>query len=195
MAVYNQPLFDDIIGNLLSQYLEYVKNDPYKEAIVLLNDTIRYFRSICVNYQHSFWNDNSKWVLRNVKLRNSRIIMYAGLLFLILNASKHQTTQDSKIEYIKANISLTPLERIVSVYKDNNSLGFKKILGLYDFFLRKINDPEIREALQADYNDRHRNPYYLELKVTSENLQTELTRFIFAQKNNWTDLIYEYIIF
>jgi hypothetical protein len=109
--------------------------------------------------------------------------------------SKKQTTKDNKLDYIFKHIFETPLEKIVGVYKDNHDLGYKKVMGLYDLFLKKINDQSIRESLQIDYTDRHKNPFYLELKVTAENLQTELTRFIYSPKNMWTDRIYEYMIF
>lgn len=194
-CIYNEQHYQNIINGILEKYLDYVIKDPFKEAIFLLNDTIRYFRSICVSYENSFINDNSKWVLRNVKLRHSRVIMYAGLLFLILNASKRFKGVDTKLAYIKDHINETPLEKIIGVYQENNDLGYKKVLGLYDFFLKKINDETTRTSLQADYSERHQNPIYLELKVTSENLQTELTRFIFSPKNNWTERIYEYLIF
>ena len=194
-AVYNSVLFENTINQFLENYLTLIQVDSYKEAIFMLNDTIRYFRSICVHYQYSFSKEQDKWVLRNAKLRHSRIVMYAGLLFTILNASKHQTIADNKLDYIKSIIFKSPLERIVSVYQDNNDLGYRKVLSVYDLFLKKINNTSIRKELQADYDDRHNNSHYLELKVTSESLQTELSRFIFSQKHKWTDLIYEYLIF
>ncbi len=70
-----------------------------------------------------------------------------------------------------------------------------RILGIYDIFIRKISDANIRASLRSDYEERYSNPYYSELKVNSDSLQTELTRFIFAQKGKWTDHIYEYLIF
>ena len=118
--------------------------------------------------------------------------MYAGLLLLVMNASKNRT---DKFGYISSKIHLTPIEKIIHVYSDNNAPNIDRVLGPYDMFLRKISDPEIRQALQADYDNRYLNPYYADLKVNSDGLQTELTRFIFARKGIWSDLIYEYLIF
>lgn len=191
-AIYNEDLYKSTVRIILEKYLEYVIKDPKKEALFLLNDLIRYFRSIAVNYQHNFWKDNQKWVIRNVKLRHSRVLIYAGLLLLILNGSKHI---DDKFDYFHKHIHLTPIEKILSVYIDNKDYTYERLLGAYDIFLGKINDSEVRSALQADYNDRYQNPHYAQLKVTSDMFISELTRFIFAQRKNWTPQIMEYLIF
>jgi len=193
--LYNETLYRNVVDRILRKYLALVIDDPSKEALFFINDIIRYFRTICVNYEFNFWKEEDKWVMRNVKLRHSRILMYAGLLFLVLNASKHTEHDDSKLAYILPRIELTPLEKIAHVYKDNHDHSASRVYSIYDVFLRKVSDPEIRKALRADYEDRYSNPYYVELKVTSDALQTELTRFIFAQKGRWTEQVFEYLVF
>lgn len=190
--IYNESMYRSAVDQFLTKYLELVIADPPKEAIFMLNDIIRYFRSICTNYQFNFWREEERWVIRNIKLRHSRIIMYAGLVLLVMNASKNRT---DKFGYISSEIHLTPIEKIIHVYSDNNDPNIDRVLGHYDVFLRKISDPEIRQALQVDYDDRYLNPYYADLKVNSDSLQTELVRFIFARKGSWADQIYEYLIF
>lgn len=193
--VYNEHLYRSTVDKLLRKYLRLLEGSPEKEALFLLNDIIRYFRSICVNYEFNFWKQEDKWVIRNVKLRHSRIVMYAGLLLLTLNASKYRSEQKTKFSYIAEHTFLTPIEKIVSVYQDNGDPSYRRVLGIYDIFTRKISDPTIRQALKADYEERYSNPYYSELKVNSDSLQTELSRFIFAQKGRWTDQIFEYLLF
>ena len=190
--IYNAAVYDRTVNSVLEKYLELVIEEPDKQAVFLLNDAMRYFRSICVNYQFTFWNEEEKWVLRNVKLRHSRLIMYAGLLLLVLNASKKA---DIKVEYLRKNIALTPLEKIVSVYRDNGDESAHRVVSMYEVFLKKISDPKVREALSADYNERYENAWYHELKTNSDNLQRELTRFIFERKRDWPAEIFEYLIF
>lgn len=189
--LFNDTLFNSAVDQILNKYLEFLQNEPEKEALFLINDLIRYFRGICVHYQYNFWRQEEKWTLRNVKLRHSRIVMYAGTLLLLMNASKKK----DKIKYIKEKMLWTPLERISHVYEDNNDKGFEKVLSSYEVFLRKISDPEIRRTLILDYNDRYDNPHYLELKVGSELLRSELTRFILARRKEWSSQVLEYIIF
>jgi len=190
--IFNEEMFNTIADEILSKYLEYVIKEPTKEAIFLMNDLIRYFRSIAVNYQYNFWKNNEKWTIRNVKLRHSRILMYAGTLLLILNASK---LREKKFEYIKQHFRLTPFEKVVSVYLDNNDFNFSRLIGAYDIFLGKLNSSEIRKQLQVEYDDRYKNPHYAELKVTSDTFIAELTRFIFSKRGTWSEEVFEYLIF
>lgn len=190
--LYNQDLYNRIIGELLDKYLDLVKNHPHKEAVFLMNDLIRYFRSIAVNYQNTFWREGEKWTLRNVKLRHSRVLIYAGLLLPILNASKNQT---DKYGYLLKFMKLTPMERVVNVYRDNSDNNFGKLLNIYDVFLFKLNVKETRENLKVDYEQRYSNPVYKELKINSDSFMSELTRFVFAQRGKWTEHAFEYLIF
>lgn len=116
--IYNFNLCDKITNEILVKYMDLHRDAPEKEAVILLNDLIRFFRYICANYQYKSWHDGEKWVLRNVKLRHSRVVMYAGLLFVILNASKNEYRLSKEI-YIKNMMRLTPVERITNIMREN----------------------------------------------------------------------------
>src|SRR6185436_13433920 len=88
--IFNERVYRSAIDQILGRYLDLVRQDPRKDPLVLMNDLVRYFRSICVNYHFNFWRQQEKWGLRNVKLKHSRIILYAGLLFLVVNSTKHR---------------------------------------------------------------------------------------------------------
>ena len=194
-TLYNDEKFRDVIKRILERYLGDVITDPTKECVFFLNDLIRYFRSICVNYQFNVWKEEQKWGMRNLKLRHSRVLIYAGLLFLILNASKGSKIGKSKLNYMLERMELTPLEKIANVYIDCGDHSLKRVLGIYNTFMHKMSDPRIRNDLRVDYDDRYNNPHYAELKVTSDALQTELTRFVLHHKFNWTEQIFEYLLF
>lgn len=55
--------------------------------VFLLNDLVRYFRTVCVNNQATSIREPHKRAIRNAKLRHSRIVMYCGLLFALARAS------------------------------------------------------------------------------------------------------------
>jgi hypothetical protein len=188
--IYNKQQCEEEQHKILDKYLEYLRDDPDKFPLYLMNDTIRYFRWICVNYQFSFWKEKEKWTLRNIKLRHSRVIMYAGMLLVLLNSSK---LKDKKT-YIAESLHLTPLERIVSVYKDNGC-SCDCVLEAYEFFLSMLNEEEVRSSLQVDYKDRSKNNYYEKLKLNSDKLQKELSDFIYNQRVKWPRQASEYLIF
>jgi hypothetical protein len=189
--IYNEQQCEKIQLEILDKYLEYLRNDPNKFPLYLLNDTIRYFRWICVNYQFSFWKENEKWTLRNIKLRHSRIVMYAGMLLVLLNSCKKS---NKKRDYIAESLRMTPLERIVSVFQDNGC-SCDSVLELYEYFLSMLNQKIVRDALQVSYEDRNKNSYYETLKLNSDKLQKELSNFVYNQRGNWSDEAFEYLVF
>ncbi|MCL2135498.1 MAG: hypothetical protein FWH37_08130 [Candidatus Bathyarchaeota archaeon] len=193
--IYNESFYEKAINDILDKYFDLHKNYPDKEAVILLNDLIKYFRYICMNYQFNFWNNEEKWVIRNIKLRHSRVVMYAGLLFVLLNASKYGK---NKTAYIKEKIKLTPIERIVSVLTENY-VDPSPLFECYDKYLGRINNAEVRKVFAADcpvkYTDRYKNPIFKELKINSDQLQTFLTNSVLGMKKNWTQKAFEYLIF
>jgi hypothetical protein len=191
--LYNPSFFKIIINNLIDHYLRSLRDEPDKEALLLLNDLIKYFRNICINVDFSFRNDKSQWGMRYIKLRHSRILIYAGLLFLILTSSK---LTDKKIAFLRDNIELTPLEKIYLAYTSNNDKHFSKIVDSYNFFLNTVMNKNVRLELSGlDYSSRCGCKYYVELKSNSDRLKAELTRFILDNRVQWTPEIFEYLIF
>ena len=204
LLLETQPLYREseyklIIDGIIKQYARhYVASDARKEWTFLMNDLMRYFRALCVNYQWDFENDPSKWPIRNVKLRHSRLIMYSGLLFLLGEASKERV---DKVSWLRERLRLTPLERLGWVYHENRDWNFHRVVGLYNVFLSRINGPDVRKALRSEatdpdfYIERSRNELYVELKANSDGLVAELLRFIFARRDVWSERFYEYLIF
>lgn len=202
LILETQPLYQDeeyenIINSIVTQYARhYVASDARKEWAFMMNDLMRYFRALCVNYQWDFENDPIKWPIRNVKLRHSRLIMYSGLLFLLGEASKERV---DKVTWLRERLRLTPLERLGWVYGENHDWNFHRIVGLYNVFLSRINSPDVRKSLRPEVNDtyieRFRNELYAELKANSDGLIAELLRFVFARRGAWSERFYEYLIF
>jgi len=190
--IYNVEFYDKVVNGILDKYFYLQRDYPDKEAVILLNDLIKYFRYICMNYQFKFWHDEEKWVVRNIKLRHSRVIMYAGLLFLLLNASKYRR---SKVKYIKEKIKLTPIERIAAVLTENDA-DPSPLFECYDKYLGIINNSEIRKSLVAvKYADRYKNPVFKELKTNSDQLQTFLTNSVLDMRGQWSPKAFEYLLF
>mgnify|MGYP002777861012 CR=1 FL=1 len=197
LLLESQPLYQDLnYSNLLDQIIDkyafYIQNDSTKEWTLLLNDLIRYFRSLAVNYQWDFDFEGQKWAIRNIKLRHSRLVMYAGLLLLLGEASKER--QD-KMTWLKQKLNFTPLERIAWVYEQSQDWNFFRIAGLYNVFLSNISDPTIRSQLNLDYQERYENEVFARLKANSDGLIAELLRFVLARRGDWTERFFEYLIF
>jgi hypothetical protein len=206
--LYKDDNYTDLINSIVDRYADkYVGTDSKKEWTLLLNDLIRYFRSLAVNYQWDFDNQVEKWAIRNVKLRHSRLVMYAGLLMLLGEASKER---DDKVFWLQQQLKRTPLERIAWVYEQNRDWNFYKVLGPYNVFLSRLNQPEVRRGLnfnpsdltapphdsgENSYDRRYSNEEFSNLKANSDGLISELLRFVLARRGNWTERFFEYLIF
>lgn len=212
LLLETQPLLNDtnytnLINSIVDRYADkYVKNDSTKEWTLLLNDLIRYFRSLAVNYQWDFDNEVEKWAIRNVKLRHSRLVMYSGLLLLLGEASKERK---DKVSWLQEPLKKTPLERIAWVYEKNSDWSFYKVLGPYNVFLSRLSDPDVRKKLNFNpsdltnphnggansYDNRYSNEEFSNLKANSDGLISELLRFVLARRGGWSERFFEYLIF
>lgn len=192
--IYRAECFDELLDQLFGRYSEYITADQDKEFAFLANDLMRYFRYICVNYQATFWRQNEKWALRNLKLRHSRIVMYAGLLFLLGEASKH--SGQNKVDAVRNHLQQTPLERLAWVYEQNHDNGFFRVLGLYNVFVSRLSDKKWREQLKdLEYEGRYNVGAFAEMKANSDAFVAELVRFIFARRGQWSERFFEYLFF
>lgn len=191
--VYKDENYTNLINEVVERYADkYVKQDPTKEWTFLLNDLIRYFRALAVNYQWDFDNDTEKWTLRNVKLRHSRIVMYSGLLTLLGEASKERK---NKVSWLQERLMLTPLERLAFVYEANEDWNFHRVAGLYNVFLSQLSIEAVRKKLNVSYSERYTNPDFAALKANSDGLVAELLRFVLSRRGYWSERFFEYLIF
>lgn len=185
--------YEKIISSIIHQYAKEVNGDPRKNFVYLTNDLMRYFRTICVNYQHTMSEEWGKWPIRNIKLRHSRVLMYFSLIAVLGHLSGYH--EKNKVEVLRWFIDMTPLERLFVVYHESNDTNFFRFAGAYDLFLRLMNEPHTRSALRdLEYNDRYTNKDFATLKANSDAIAAEITRFVFARQGQWSERFYEYLL-
>ena len=171
-----------------------VSSDNNKQWSYLLNDLIRYFRSLCVRTQ--WLSDPRQWILLNTKLRHSRLLAYAALLLLIGHSS---TIQHDKVAWLAARMRLTPLERIASVFLEYNcSAQFANIMHRYDTFLSAMDSRVFQhkpEQQALTWEDWLADSDYQSLKHNSSQLIGELLQFVLDRRDDWDARFFEYLIF
>ncbi len=146
----------------------------------LLNDLIRYYRSLCVQAN---WNQSQglgRWRMRNFKLAHSRVVMYAALLCLLGECSLNDT---APTEQLCDLLHLTPLERLAICYERAQQSGFERIARCYDRFLALSGDEEFRQAMQHGSEDTVL-PTHLQWHENAAELSEELSRFLGTQQQD-----------
>jgi predicted nucleotidyltransferase len=140
----NQDFFDEVLNALLGKYVrENITSHQF--ALFLLNDIIRYYRTICVDFEFKTVQDaNPKpWGTRNIKLVFSRKLLYFSGILVV--AETAQRSYSEKISTLKNLLSMPVIDRIATVCGPRSF----QALELYDSFLEQLSREEVRKSLDA----------------------------------------------
>ena len=132
-------------NEVLDRYLdESVK--AYRPPRFLLNDVVRYWRTICVDFAGKEHEGPKKWGLRNAKLRTSRKILFAGGLLPVLECFRLDLGEIR--EYLEGQLNMVPTDRIAQCFLVHNAVEpGARAFGAYDEFIWRMNDEEFRNDL------------------------------------------------
>jgi predicted nucleotidyltransferase len=165
--------YDRVIRQVLNRYI--IEDwgwiyDKVKVPRFLLNDIVRYWRTIAVDFGYKRKQRQGKgWALRTIKLRMSRKLTYAsGLLACfscyldphLQNEIKDTTTRDSNrthpvVLYLSKLMGQTPIDifsnTILMYDKTKPEILYKsakKVIDSYDQFISLIDNEETRNHLE-----------------------------------------------
>jgi hypothetical protein len=145
--LYNEAKFDLYRNEILKRYLS-DKISDHQFCRFLLNDLIRYYRTICVDFEHKTREQGKSWGTRNIKLIFSRKLLYfSGIL---VAAETWQQTYETKMDTLHKLLGMTAIRRVSAVCGDKAD----QALNAYGSFLKEISDPSIREMLETVPEDR-----------------------------------------
>lgn len=163
-------LHEGVVRAILDRYLGRERTIVLEEGKprvprFLLNDIVRFWRTMAVDYAAKQWRQNKKWALRNAKLRFSRKLLYAAGLLLcfkcelnyrpsgVLPASIFPDDPDPDtelVEYVFRQSRSTPLDALASALLAND-VSFstaRSCLESYDQFLAILDDENKRKYLE-----------------------------------------------
>jgi hypothetical protein len=137
-----------VLRTILDAYLAGERKDR-RPPRFLLNDVIRYWRTICVDFEaKARAGDGRKWALRQAKLRTSRTILFAGGLLPVLEC--HHVVADEAPATLLDQLTRPPTDRLAAAFLsyDAPDAG-ARTLGAYDRFLGLMDEPGVRAELEA----------------------------------------------
>jgi predicted nucleotidyltransferase len=179
-SICNKEVFNKYRNILITKYVE-ATSDGVGIDKFILNDIIRYYRTITTDFQYKVEQDGKSWGLRNIKLRFSRkLLYYAGVLTVA--AVNDLSSRSSRVEEISKLLDIPVLKRIhhiTNIYNkkdDGESVSVDSIFKYYDHFLKIISDEEKRKLLEniKKKEERLDSSIYMELSENSNRFTIEL---------------------
>lgn len=182
-CLYNYEQYKNLLNLVLEGYFNNraLRNENFP-CVFLLDDILRYWKTLCVNYEVSYHNDSNKIEMKKISLRFSRSLMiFSTVLNIIINKSSCMKESDFFI--------LSPLERLAKALGDlNDSMNeelFKEYLDLYYDFLCMKSENNILKKLEEDgrlrklYEEKgDRCMAILYRFINSEKISPDLKKFL-----------------
>lgn len=172
--LYGKERFDQYRLELLGKY---VKENDGDDRIpkFLLNDIIRYYRTITTDFEQKVTEDKKPWGIRQVKLRFSRKILYFSGIIAV--AESTQAGEAPKQEQLQRWFDYPGLERLYQAAPNQERV--QEVMALYSDFLGVISQPDHRKALEAlAREDRANSPLYQELRTKADTLSAQLDTWL-----------------
>lgn len=194
--------YSRVLRGILNRYIEQEishlnrSRTNYKVPRFLLNDVVRFWRTMAVDFASKQWERGGKgWGIRNAKLRFSRKLIYVSGLLTCFSCSLDSdlnlkiNLQGDKALYVVNHLKAikgTPLAVLASallLYDDSGDAS-KLIFTAYNEFLGILNDSEKRDRLgnlKAEASGE--DSLFGEIRRMSDAFQNGLDKFFFDSKD------------
>ena len=179
-SLYGDAHFASLRRQLMQAYIGKGSRDKAISRF-LLNDVIRYYRTIATDVQHKACVEQKDWGLRSIKLKFSRKLLYFAAIIAIAETAG-EPAREARIERMLALLELPALERlhaIASADPAEQTAGLaaktREIFAIYEFFLRQISAPaNRRELAELREEDREGSELYMALRQSSKTFSRTL---------------------
>jgi hypothetical protein len=177
---------------VLDRYLAESRTDR-RPPRFFLNDLIRYWRTIAVDFAGKHRDDDTKWGLRNAKLRTSRKMLFAGGLVPILRCSALR--REDVRDFLCAQLALPATDRVADAFLAAGLLDAGvRCLGAYDRWTGMAADAAVRDELASlDRSSAMSSATFVEVRRLAAELQNGLNALLF--ETSLAPAVREYAIF
>lgn len=171
-CLYNHGLFDEIRDALIDVYVKPDLGD-HQLARFFLNDLVRYWHTIAVDFEFKVSEGAKPWGVRNLKLTFSRKLLYFS--GIVMAAETAQKTRSAKKQALRRLASMSPIDRIKDVCGDEAD----RIFEWYGIFLERLSDDGFRKMADDQSEIRKdQSEDFRELKNLGQRFSWELERVL-----------------
>jgi hypothetical protein len=180
-AVAGRDDHERCFAQVLQAYLGHGVRD-YRPPRFLLNDLIRYWRTICVDFEgkrRGAGGDDPKYASRNAKLRTSRKVLFAGGLLPVLMCQAK--TAAEMPPFLTRQFAAPPTDRLAAAFILQGAVAEGvRALGAYDRWIGLLDDPAVREGLAAlRESTREASPLFAQIREIGDELQRGLLALLY----------------
>lgn len=172
-------LHQSLLGAIVDRYLvDYATPKPGVPRF-LLNDVVRYWRTIAVDYQAKRWEvARPDWGLRYLKLRVSRKLTFAATLAVVLLCTKAE--RDSLVDGFSMPV-LARLGRLVDRVEPARYDDVRELFRCADAFTGRLSDGAFRESMSKirTSEEAFRSDAFRDVYEVSKRLEASLERIFF----------------
>lgn len=173
--LYGEERYKTYRKELLRRYLKDHDKD-HSLPRFLLNDIIRYYRTITTDFEYKTTTAKKGWGLRALKLRYSRPLLYFG--GVVAAAETVEVKSNTAIDRLLEILELPILQRIYELNPESLE-ATAKLFEQYDFFLETISDPEKRHELSSlKKEERKESKTYNEINEQSRAFTQALAAWL-----------------
>ncbi|MFT3765825.1 MAG: nucleotidyltransferase domain-containing protein [Minicystis sp.] len=213
-AIGREEALERVIKLVLSRYVEDDRGLLFgsKGDLVprfLLNDIVRYWRTVTVDFVYKQRDREGGWALRNAKLKMSRkLIFVSGMLtcFGLLLFGEGEAFRDANgkpdafriVRFLRDRIRVQPLDHLAqaalrpAVSRETARALFEE----YDAFLGVLRDQEKREHLKGlTFDDLGGDALFRETSRIGRRFQEALDKLFFVEDPELRRLILDYGVF
>ncbi len=147
-VLFNQKLYTEILKDIVSLYSRDKPDKPDTEfnPTFLINDILRYWRTLCLNYEVIRHDADRPWKKKNTNLKYSRMLtVFSTILTIIIK-------KDIKYNNLYDIFAKTPLERMAWSLDKLEDIGldtsFDKLLDYYKIFLDAKEKTDINDDIE-----------------------------------------------
>lgn len=175
-----------VVRAALKRYLQVgpqPANDPGKAPRFLLNDVVRYWRTLSVDYQAKARDGEDASGLRYLKLVISRKVVFAGTLMSLVTCGLdgwHRATVDD----LQAQFAMTPLERLAQGYErfgDQGREAIEGVVNVMDYFLEASGNATWRHAVRRGRSGDRTVEQFDQARKEARRLQGHLETLFFGE--------------
>ena len=181
VSLYRPDLHKTLIRKIIERYLADYSSPKPGVPRFLLNDILRYWRTIAVDYQAKRWEDSEGWGLRYLKLRISRKLAFAGSLVPLLLCRQNR---EAKVQYFVDQFSMPALARIAQLHTVKAfHKPLKTIFTIAEEFALKLSEAEFRDeakSVKEPGDKTHWPPNFIKFNDRANDLQKALEQIFFA---------------